>query len=66
MFIQVKYKKRNDKDSIPRSSVYAVRHVNTWPPRYISGTTYPFRYRTFDENKIVKMKYMGVAVRNIN
>ena len=51
MFIKVKYKKRNDKDSIPRSSVYAVRHVNTWPPRYISGTTYPFRYRTFDENK---------------
>ena len=66
MFIQVKYKKRNDKDSIPRSSVYAVRHVNTWPPRYISDTTYPFIYRTFDENKIVKMKYIGVAVRNIN
>ena len=51
MFIKMKYKKRHDQDSIPRSSVYAVRHVNTWPPRYISSTTYPFRYRTFDENK---------------
>ena len=66
MFIKVKYKKRHDKGFEPSIFCLRDRHLTTWPPRHISGTTYPFRYRTFDENKIVKMKYMGVAVRNIN
>ena len=79
MLIKVKYNKRHerdsnprssvyetDKDSIPRSLVYAVRHVTTWPQRYISGMTYQYRYRTFDENKIMKIKYMGLAVRNFH